>query len=162
MMNDKDTLEPFWPDGGLMAKPEGRQLARLLNLQRRGLITIGEVTHDNQPHLEIDLTALGCRLLEKGSGAPPRDIPVDGVQLQRPRPAYVKLRCPVCQSANLKLVELWESTITWVVTDGWMDRANGNLEPSGPTKVEASCTKCSHHWTPRKAKQIDALAEEVS
>lgn len=59
------------------------------------------------------------------------------------------------------LIELWRTTITWLVMDGWMDRANGNLESEGPEKVEASCQNCAHHWTPRKASQIDALAEEV-
>ena len=76
---------------------------------------------------------------------PPNHIEVEGLQLQSPRPAYVKLRCAVCGSRNLRLVELWRTSITWIVTDGWMDRANGNLEPEGAQKVEASCKNCVHH-----------------
>ncbi len=92
--------------------------------------------------------------------APPTEIPVDGLQLHPPQPRYVRLRCPNCRSKNLRLTEIWESAISWAVTDGWMDLANGNLGENGPKHVEANCKDCDHWWRPRNGHQINHVLED--
>lgn len=91
---------------------------------------------------------------------PPESIPVIGLVPDYPDPKYVKICCPKCRSRNLVLTELWEHTIQWSVTDGWMDKAGGSLEPVGPTGVEAKCAGCGHWWTARNAAEIMDVLEE--
>lgn len=95
---------------------------------------------------------------------PPRHIPVSGIAHNIPKPAYTKTRCPRCDSQSLTLQEYWNTSIEWTVTNGWLDRANGNMDSGGgggePFKVVAICT-CGHQWTVRKAHQIDAVLEEL-
>lgn len=96
---------------------------------------------------------------------PPADIPTSGLSSHPPRPAYTRISCSKCGSKSLALVEQWETGIDFRVTDGWLDRANGNLDGNGgcgghPVKVRAICD-CGHEWTVRNATQIDDVVEEI-
>lgn len=69
-----------------------------------------------------------------------------------------KAKCPKCKSNYLLLIEVWDGhEITWAQEDGKFDRYDGNLEAGDPYKVEAICKQCQHHWTIRKASQIDDI-----
>jgi len=58
-------------------------------------------------------------------------------------------------------MEIWERSISWAVTDGWLDRANGNFEDGAPIgRMEASCKACGHSWTLKKAAFIDDVISD--
>lgn len=71
-----------------------------------------------------------------------------------------KVKCPKCGNKNtLTLSEIWKGhTVSWNVIGGKFDRDDGNLEVGDPYKVQAQC-KCGHHWTIKKALQIDDIIE---
>ena len=96
---------------------------------------------------------------------PPAHIPVAGLAGDLRRPAFTRIACPKCGSKSLSLLEQWETAIDFRVTDGWLDRASGNIDGNGgsggrPVKVRAICD-CGHEWTVRNAHQIDCIVEEV-
>lgn len=91
---------------------------------------------------------------------PPAEIPTMGFRPTHPDPQYVKLCCPKCRSRNLVLTELWETSIQWSVTNGWMDKAGGALNEGSPTGVEAKCEECWHGWTARNASQVIDVLED--
>ena len=67
-------------------------------------------------------------------------------------------KCPKCKSQKILLIELWEShSITWELDNGKFDLADGALESGNPFKLEGRCLECSHHWTFRKATQINDI-----
>lgn len=77
------------------------------------------------------------------------------------RPAVTKVRCPKCRSRNLHLHETSEATLTFIVTDGRLDRDEGWQEPGNITGVYAECSSCQHGWTVRGAAQIDSVVTEI-
>lgn len=90
---------------------------------------------------------------------PPDKIPVVGLPSEFAEPRYVKIACPKCGSRDLNLIEMWETSIEWTVTDGWMDRSSGNKAEGRPTGVMATCKACRYDWKPRKATQIGYVLE---
>jgi Zn finger protein HypA/HybF involved in hydrogenase expression len=85
----------------------------------------------------------------------PDEIPVEGLGLHPVRPAWADCRCPKCKSRSMSFKEHWHCSIEFIVTNGWLDRANGNMHPDGdPYKVTATCAECNHRWTIRGASQI--------
>lgn len=71
-----------------------------------------------------------------------------------------KVQCPKCKSRDLTLIEVWKGhDITWEQREGLFDRDDGVLEAGSPYKVEAKCSSCRHHWTIRKALQIDDVSQ---
>lgn len=93
----------------------------------------------------------------------PADIPVLGLAFSEERPGQSDCECPKCKSRSMTLSEHWNCSIDFLVTDGWVDLANGNMHPDGdPYKVSAKCAKCGHVWTLRKATQITNVCVEVT
>lgn len=93
----------------------------------------------------------------------PKEIPVLGLAFNDENPAQADCLCPKCKSRSMTLSEEWNCSIDFLVTDGWVDLANGNMHPDGdPHKVSAKCAKCGHAWTLRNAMQITSVCFEVS
>ena len=70
----------------------------------------------------------------------------------------LKIKCPKCGNTDISLLEIWEGhSISWQVTDGYINTDDGNLEPGNPYKVKGSCI-CGHEWIIRNASQIDDIS----
>ena len=91
---------------------------------------------------------------------PPESIPTMGFEPSVRDPRYVKICCPKCRSRSLVMTEIWETSIQWIVKDGWMEKAGGALNEGTPTCVEAKCQDCGHGWTARGASQILDVLED--
>ena len=95
-----------------------------------------------------------------GTRTPPANIPTAGLPANQREVRYAKVKCPKCGSKTLDLIEIWQNTITWRATDGWLDRQSGAMGDGFPQKVEGRCGLCNHGWTVRSASQIDDTLEE--
>lgn len=66
--------------------------------------------------------------------------------------------CPKCGSKDFHIIEVWKyHTISWECIGGNFDRNDGSLEIGDAYKVQATCSKCKHSWTFKKALQIDDI-----
>src|SRR5690348_15449836 len=78
------------------------------------------------------------------------------------KPATTRLRCPKCRSADLSLSEAIEASTTFHVISGRLNRAAGYHEFGGFIgRLLAECSRCNHHWHPRRAIQITDVCEDV-
>ncbi len=80
-------------------------------------------------------------------------------------PAYfgpVKTCCPKCRSRDLTVCEMTEASMLFEVRGGVMRRLTHTEEFDRILGVNATCSRCTHHWKPRGAIQVTDLLEDQS
>lgn len=75
------------------------------------------------------------------------------------RPATTHIRCPRCRSRDFQFHEAIESTQTWEVSGGKLDRALGYMEPGCVVGIRGECFKCGHNWRLRALQITDVVHE---
>jgi len=71
----------------------------------------------------------------------------------------INLRCPKCKSASFQLSECVEEFVYYDVVDGLMPKHATDHEAGGSIELGATCSKCSHKWTPR-SKSLSGVVQE--